>query len=307
MSCGSQGAQSRVLLKAGASPYTWTSGAFAFEFNRETIKRHGRIVGGRGIRGTRSKPASRMRVGAYAVGGSLSLDPSPNLLDTWLPYCLGANESTDVFALAETLPSFGLLFNRVGGVFEYQNGYVDKWAFEAQAGPSDSEAEIVTLETRLMFRDESTSASWPESPAAIGAAAVDNYYVLSDLVATISGSARKIARLRIMGDNHLQPQWTNSLSATCITPRDRTVTVAALVPFTSTEMSALYGNQVPGAAASFVFTNGAYSATIAIDQLAIPPNSPTVQGKQEIYMWLVGTALKDDADEISITNDSTGS
>ena len=104
-----QGAMSRLYVEPGAAPHTFDSSSESYEFLYETLQKHGRIVGGSAIRGTRSSASERTRAGAYQVGGRIAMNVDAASLDLWLPRILGGTESADSFPLAESLPAFGVL------------------------------------------------------------------------------------------------------------------------------------------------------------------------------------------------------
>src|SRR5688572_9315496 len=106
MACA-QGSLSALYVEPGASTHTFDSSSERYEFLYETLQKRPRIVGGNGIRGTRAQSVERTRLGAYPVGGRIAMNVSPADLDLWLPRILGATESSDTFATAESLPSFG--------------------------------------------------------------------------------------------------------------------------------------------------------------------------------------------------------
>src|SRR5262249_19995640 len=113
----SMGHQSRLsLAAAGTAIGSYTE---AIEFVAESLQKRLTILATAGIRGTRSHPAERPRDGTYSVGGALRFHATPALLDLLLPRILGAAESSDLFALAETLPEFDVLVDRVAKRFVY--------------------------------------------------------------------------------------------------------------------------------------------------------------------------------------------
>ena len=105
-------------------------------------------------------------------------------------------------------------------------------------------------------------------------------------------------------DNSLNARFTNSLSATSITPQDRVITLKTTNPFTSDEVD-LYGQSNAGAAGSLVFTNGGMSTTFTFATLQVPDVSPIVGGKQEIPLVLEMTArMSGSTRELVVTHDS---
>src|SRR5688572_4980982 len=96
----SQGSQTKLsLAAAGTAIGSYTE---AYEFVSESLQKQAAILDTAGIRGTRSHVSERTRAGTYRVQGTINFHPTPAMLDLLLPRILGANEATDVFALAET-------------------------------------------------------------------------------------------------------------------------------------------------------------------------------------------------------------
>lgn len=301
MAC-SQGSQSKLLVDVDT---TFDGSSERYEFLYETMQKQGRIIGARGITGTRSQAVERTRLGSYVTGGRLAMQANAGDLDNWLPRILGANESTDTFALAESLQEFYMLFDKVGGVFRYDSCYVDRAIFRSQAGPGDSEAEFVEMILEIMATDEDPDQSWPGTAPALSTAANRQPYILSDGVLTVNGSPYPIKNFVLAIDNHLQPRWTNSLTPTAICPADRSVVLRTTNPFTSTEFAGLYdlAAAAGGVSATLVFTNGSYSTTFTMDGLQWADNSPQVRGKQEIPLTLDFFARMKGSDrELVVTN-----
>jgi hypothetical protein len=288
------GHQSRLSLAAGGTAIgSYTE---AYEFLAESLRKQLTIVDTAGLRGTRSHPAERTRDGTYAIGGGLQFHATPAMLDLLLPRILGANEATDVFALAETLPEFDVLIDRVAKRFVYAGCQVNRATFRAAAGGP------LELDLDVIGKTEVVSATaFPSITAP-----VDPPYVWQDCVCTVNGSARVVTQWDLTIDNALNARFSNSQTATDIHSTDRIVTVNLTVPYTSSEVD-LYGVNTGGAAAAtFVFTNGNYSTTFSIAKLQIPDQSPVVDGRGEILLQLQGVAKQSSTTkELVITHDST--
>jgi hypothetical protein len=288
------GHQSRLsFAAAGTAVGSYTE---AHEFVSEGLRKSLTILDTSGIRGTRSHPKERTRDGTYTIGGPIRMHATPAMLDLLLPRILGANESTDVFALAETLPEFDVLIDRVVRRFQYGACKVSRATFRCQAGG------LLELDLDIVGKTETVSATaFPTITAP-----TDAPYVFADAVCTLSGSARIVTQWELTIDNAIDARFSNSQTATSLNATDRIVTCNLTVPYTTDEV-ALYGiNTGSAAAATFVFTNGGYSTTFAIANLQIPDNSPTVESRGEILLQLSGTAKKSSTtNELIVTHDST--
>lgn len=290
----SMGHQSRLSFAAtGTAIGSYTE---SIEFVGESLQKRLTILETAGLRGTRSRPVERTRDGTCAVGGSIRFHVTPALLDLLLPRVLGAAESSDLFALAETLPEFDVLVDRVARRFVYGGCKVARAIFSGRAGG------LLELQLDLVGKTETVSASaFPAiSPP------IDPPYVFQDGTLTLSGTSRKVLEFALSIDNGIVARFTNSQVATDVSPTDRLVTLECRLPFTTDEID-LYGQNVGGAgAATLAVVNGGYSTTFSIPRLQFPDTSPMVGGKGEITLALKGTARKNGStNELSVTHDST--
>lgn len=300
MGCAA-GAQSKLLVSTST---TFNASSERYAFIYETIQKQGRIVGPRGITGTRSQPAERTKLGQYKVGGRLAMDTSPLDLDKWLPRILGAAEDDDVFAVAETLPAFYTLINKVSAVFRYDSCYINRAVFRGEADP-EGEGSIIEFLLDIMAKDETLGVTWPDPEPALGVAAANAPYILHEGVLTIDSVAYPIRDFVLALDNHMEPRWVNSITATEICPQSRTVILRTTNPFTATEYADLYNNTDArsGVAADLTFTNGDFSTEFALAGLQWADTTPVVKGKFEIPLYLDFAARMKSTDrEIVVTN-----
>lgn len=306
MAACAQGAMSRFYTEPGASPHTFDTSSETYEFLYETLRKQGRIVGGNAIRGTRSAAKERTRAGAYLVGGRIAVQPSPAFLDLWLPRILGASESSDTFALAESLPSFGILIDKVTETFEYKDGMVSKALFHGQAGPADGDPDIITLALELVFFDRALDTAVPN--VSLSVAENNRIYVHSDAAFTFGGAAREVKEWSVLIDNHVRQRFTNSLKATKNCPASRTVAVQARLPY-DTDTDDLLEQATDGASGTIVLTNAAQpglATTFSFAALQVPAEDPIVRGKTEIDLYLNMIArMSGSTRELVVTNDST--
>jgi hypothetical protein len=284
------GSQSRLSMAAPGTAIA--SYAEPHEFVSERLVKQLTILETAGIRGTRSHPAERTRDGTYSVQGVINYHCSKGLLDLLLPRILGAG-SSPTYTLAEALPFFDVLVERIADRFVYGNCKVKRAVFKARA------SGLVDLALELIGETETVSAT--AFPAI--ASPTDAPYVWQDCVVTLNAQARVVTEFELAVDNHLEARFSNSQTATDLYPTDRTVHLACTVPFTG-DMTDLYGANTGGAAAaSLVFTNGAHNLTFSLAQVQFADHSPHVPGKGEIFLRLAGVAKKaGSTSEIAVTN-----
>lgn len=320
MGC-TQGSQAKLLVEPGSSDYTFDSDSERYDFLYESIAKQGRLVGGRAITGTRSAYANVMREGHYSVGGKLGMYTNPSDLDLWLPRILGGPETGtggDTFEVAEALTGsdvdFGMLIDRVGGIFQYDDCLVNSCFWRGKAGPGDGEPELIEQVLDIMALDETLGTSWPSPAPELSVADNRSPYIMADSTVTIGTTTYAIKAFVILIDNRLEPRWVNSTKPTALCPRERVVMVRMTFPFTASDdavFSGLYQNSSrhDGVSASIAFapSGKGYSTTFNFEGLQWVQQSPGVQGKREIPLTLDFVARKTsvDTDEVSVANDSS--
>lgn len=248
------------------------------EFESNTMKKTGRIIGTDGLRGTRQLISERSRNDGYDVAGVLTMAATPLALDYWLPLILGGTESTDVFNLAETLQTGYLMQDFGTKVFTWSDVYVNKATFRAQQG----KCLMMALDIVAKTESVGNSGTFPALTMP-----VDLPYVLADAVVTEVGSAREHSEIEIVIDNQLDvSRAVNSLTRTSFPSQGVMITVNLNHPYSTDEVD-LYAQSVLGTAGSIVFTNAASTGkvlTFAFAKLQAPDVGPEVGGKGEIRL-----------------------
>jgi hypothetical protein len=284
-------------MEPAGSPHTFDTSSEPYEFLTESIAKSATHLDTDGIRGTRSHSKEVVREGIYTVAGTITMNPSPADLDLLLPRILGAAASGDTFALAETLPAFGVLVDRVAERFQYTDCYVNRATFRSQAGG------LLELSLDILGKTEVKGTSYPS--ITLGVTAADAPFVHQDAVVTLAAGAEECLSIEIVIDNVLDARFANSQTAGSITPQDRIITCNLVMPYTSDETS-LYSQAVGGIAATIKYTNGDISTLFTFGILQTPDNSPTVPGKSEITLPLAMVARKSGTTEaLVVTNDAT--
>lgn len=285
-------------LSMAAASTAIGSYAEAYEFVSESLRNSNEILDTNGITGSRSHKSERTRFGLNRISGGIQFNPSPAMLVNLLPRILGANASGTTFALADTLPTFDVLVDRVAQRWVYGGCYVNSATFKGAPG------QLLTLD--LDLRGKTASKSATAFPSITNP--VDPPYVFEDFSGafTLVGSARQVTSVEITINNALEVRHAGSVDASIIAPTDRLVTVKLTTPWTSDE-SDLHGQALTGSAATFIATNGGYSLTFAFAALQFPDQDPVVaQRNGEIVFELMGTArMSGSTKELIVTNDST--
>lgn len=268
-----------------------------YEFVSESIQLVGSHRETDGIRGTRSHISENVSESTETVGGILTLHPTPVNLDNLLPRILGAAESVDVFALAETVPDFLVAVDRVTKVFTYSGCKVNRATFRSSAG------NPLMLELDIQGKTESVGAAGSFPALTIGTA---QPYMHHQAAVSLAGvGSRVVDNIEITIDNALAlDRFYNSQTRTALPEQDRIITFSCDNPYSSDE-SALYDIALAGIAGTVTYTNGGVSTLFTFGILQGPPRSPVVQGKREIPLRLELVArMSGSTRELVVTHDS---
>lgn len=278
------------------------AGSTQLEFLSEELRYTESQAYNNGIRGTRSRVAERCRIAQGVVSGSIVLHPTPVELDTLFYLILGTIESTDSFVLAETIPEFGVLIERITRRFVYTGCRVSRATF------SGTQGQPITL--RLDIEGETeviTNTSWPGTIPAIDSGSP---YIFSDTTFSLSAdaSAAEVRSFEITIDNGLiTDRFMNSVTRTTIPSADRIVSLSMTVPYTADEVD-LHKQALAGAGGSLTLTNGATSTVFTFGNLKTDPAVSPVIGSRgsEILLGLQMRAYKTGSTmELAVTHDST--
>lgn len=268
----------------------------AYEFQSESLTGTNEIVDTNGITGDRSHKSERTRFGLNVVGGGISFNPSPAMLVNLLPRILGGNASGTTFPLANTLPAFDILVDRVAQRWVYGGCKVDSARFSGSAGG------LLGLDVGVKgVTYEKSATSFPSI-----ADPTDPPYMFEDVVLTLVGSSRQFMSFELMINNALMVRHSGSRDAATVMPTDRLVTFRATTPWTSDEAD-LHGQALAGSQATIVATNGNYSLTFTLATLQFPDRGPVVRQRGgEIVYEIEGVArMSGSTKELVVVNDST--
>ena len=240
------------------------------------------------FRGTRSRHTDRVREGLIDVRGGITLAPCPSELDNLLPRILGGTEAADVFALAETLPTFSCAADRGPRNFRYDSCKVNQATFRSRPG------EPLILELDII----GVSANQNDSGIAWGSAATQDFYVHHDLdtgtgflhnaVEYDTKELTIVISNNLVDDDYMQTQTRSQLPE-----GDRQITVSWNGPFTADEVALL--DSLTKQAASIGYNNGTNSCTFTFASLRGDETDPDSDGRDEITQTIEFEAFETDA------------
>lgn len=294
----SMSALAKYAVSANSTPAT------ALEIISGDVRLMEEFVAPDGIVGSRSHRSEFVRRGLRRVSGQIELNPTPVVLDFLLPRLLGANESSDTFAVDETIPEFYFFkaFNN-GKDFTY-NGCVI-----SRATIRGSQGQLLSWLFDIEGIDETEASAGSLAMPALGV--TTQPFVFSDSnpsgtsTITVGGVAYPVKECEIVIDNVVDTeQFYNSLTRARIPAKDRLVTVTLRLPYG--DATALYGASLAGQAVVCTFTNGNTSVSFSFAKCHFPRATPVTNGKEEIMLELSGMARKSGStNEIVVTCDST--
>jgi hypothetical protein len=263
-----------------------------FEYVSNTVGKRGEIVRRTGTRGTRSRNAADAAAGTYVVSGTLTIEPTPADLTIWLPRILGAAANGTTFALAETLPTFYMIEDKIADVHSWTGCKVNRATFTGQRG------QPVRLALDIEGLTESLADSFPSLTLAY-----DAPYVLHDLVLTLAGSAREAESFELVIDNQLVvDRFMNEQTRVSLPEGDRVITLRTNHPYAS-DYTDLYDQAVAGSAGALVLAGVDSYTTFTFAKLQVPAECPPSQAG-EIMLPLNMEALKSGSvNELVVTHD----
>jgi hypothetical protein len=282
------------------------SSAKRFEVVSCSVKKTSEVLDSAGVLGSRTRLESRTRPGLIRVGGQIAFDVSPAMLDYFLPYVLGATESTDTFDVADDLPGFDMLWDKFtsGGSSAEKFGelYVNKMTLRGSPGQP--------MRMTLDVIGKTYTGGQSYTSAALGStAATDAPYVYHDTDSGItirSGSgATAIEEFELTIDNQLDVKFRNSQTATSIRGQDRLVTLVATMPLTTSNLSTYFGDKT-AADATIVMTNGTVATTFTLNNYKVADEGPEMGGKDEVPLILHGMARGDSSSTFDIQTTVVG-
>ena len=288
MGVPSIGSQAKLALDA-VLPFDGSSEPF--EFISESVKMTQDVIAPPGIRGTRSRNSSRVRKGVERVGGQITLHPNVYELDLLLPRILGGATAGGVTKVAETLPEFQLMVDRVAKVFTYAACRIARATFRGSPGDY--------LELTLDIEGETESVGAAGSFPAISPNTATRAWIFNDVDFTFAhdASATQVLSFELVIDNVLATDrfHAGSLVRAEIPALDRMVTLGVTLPYTPDEVD-LHDLAETGAAGTMSWndksTGGSSDYTIDFANLKAPTDSPVVVGKDEIGITLQFQAFK---------------
>jgi hypothetical protein len=290
----------------GAGPNAGGVATREFDFLSCDISASQELLISDGIRGTRSAVSQQATTGVKPVGGGVILEPRPDDLDFWLPYILGAEEATDVFALAETLPELCAVVDNVVKVYTYAGCKVNTARF---SGGANQKMQLA-LDLQGKTESEGAAASFPSIANTLSL--LQPYTFQQGVLTLADTTTYEFNNVEIAINNNLiLDRYNNSETRTEIPCGPRVVTLACDLPFTADEL-ARRAADATGIAATLKYTNGTRSLLFTFANLK-KPLSPIQAGAKNAELTLRcqfqafatqagdGTLTR----ELVVTNDST--
>lgn len=275
-------------------------GGAAYDYISSTLGKRGTIIEHNGLRGTRSRHGGRTRQGIYTVGGTIVMEPSPEELATLLPKILGANASGTTYALAETIPEFDIIEDKIAKVATYEDCKVNRATF------TSGENQPLRLSLDIVGKTESIGAAGSLTGLSHGNTGPFVFHDTASGV-TLSGTgSRAIKSFSLTIDNMILAPFNNSQTASFLVAGDRMVSLSLTTPWSSDETD-LYDQAAAGAAATITFSYANYSLSFALANLQVPAETPGNPGRGgEMVLSVGGLArMASTTKELIVTLDST--
>ena len=273
-------------------PFDTSSQAFELILP-ESLKKQETFRETGGMRGTRSRHQSRVRRETERVGGNIQFHPGASELDWFLPYILGGATGAGVTALAETIPAFYALIDRIAKVHTYNAVKVNMMKLTGAMGAP------VALSLDLEGQSE-TIGNAGTFPAIV--IPDEHQFIFPDAAVTIDSVEYPMKRFELTLNNFLDSgRYMNATTRSSIPATDREVGLSLTLGYTP-DTVALYDLAIAGVTGSLVLADGTDTYTIDFANLKAPTDSPVVSSKSEIDYTINFTARRTDDDaELLVT------
>ncbi len=252
-----------------------------FEYLEESMRAAEEIANTPGIRGTRSRFGARNRVVAKRAHGSITMEPNPAELEVLWKYILGApTKSGSYWDVAEVLPKFGILVDKVARRAIYAGGIVSKATFSGQKKQPIKLTLDIEATSEAITANAFASYSIPAVPGGVP-------YIMADGTLTLWTNTFEFDSFTLTIDNVLDAdRFMNSITRDCIPSTDRIVTLDVSVPYNSGNILDAYSQSVTGAAGSLAFAFGGNSCEFEFVSLYSPAETPGTKRGEEMLIPL---------------------
>ena len=306
MGCGTQAVFTKVCVEPGASPHTFDTDSELYWFYLHTLGKRGKLAYDGQITGSRSHLATQVQPASYIAYGDIAMRLNAGDLDNWLPRILGGTEqATDIFPLADTLPSFGVLSDKVAETEEVKDCVVSRAIIRGKATQFDDEnPEPIELILQVVGKEHATGTTFPAAVRPTG----NEYlpYMFSEATLTIAGTARTMYDFVLVMDNQVQVRFANSTFPVGLCPSGRLIRLQTTLQFNDDNTDDLFEFPSAGATVQLKFTKSNVSTTFDFILMKAADNSPPIRGRGEVPLSLDLWALKSGStNELIVTNDRT--
>lgn len=283
-SAASMGVYTKIALAATGSS-SWSR----FPKLSCSVAKRGGLVIPDMTTGKRARPVEINRSAPYTVGGDLSFNCTPALLNYTLPYLTGDPSSPFVNQepAGALLPTFQLAMDKGGQMHSYSGLAVDRGVFSFNRG------ELLSCALSLEGIDEAVGGSSALSLSALNALSpsLSAPYIFYDAVVTVGGTSYAFMGGTFSIDNMLDKNqfYGGSQVRSSLPSTDLHVSVSLSVPYNSTN-KALYDTGATDAAVVITATNGSNVFAITLPSVQFPAQPIGDPGRGEIVLPLEGTA-----------------
>lgn len=285
MSC-TNGRQGKLCVEPGTSA-VFDNSSVGFEFLSETLTASEEKEDLRGMKGSRFRDVEDEADGTYDVEGSVTLKISPGDLNFWLPYILGATEVADTFDLAQDLPIFAVMVDRVASMgtsktFEYHDCKISQAIFRAASN------QPLTLELGMMAKREIKNVNPFPAGVVYPTDPVYKPYRSEDSGMTYAGANLPAQSWELIINNFLRRERELTIEATDFCPDDLEVMFSSDTPWRD-DTAPRY--DIDEAAGALVFFNALATTIFTFGRMTQRKQSPNITAPGRIP-WALNLEAK---------------
>jgi hypothetical protein len=310
-SCSAFGAFSRVLVKGGATPRSFASGAERIAILMESMQRIQPFQGRRRITGDLSQYAGAIRPHSYLASGALVIQAGAGDFARWLPRIMwGSASSPYDMGINADAHKFDILIDRENAIFRYTDCQIARCVIRSntEGGQQPQNEELVEMILYIYaIEEEVDGTAFPVSVPPLVLDGQFSPYAHWEGVLDLNDNPTPFRNFELTIDNRLQPVWYSSLTPNCFRSAGRVVSMKTENPFTATTIDDALLALEDGVPANITFTHAdGYSTEFDFAVVRNNYKTPTIGGRGEIPLELSLEAFRtDSAHELIVTNNTT--
>lgn len=304
--CDSVGSRDyKMLVKAGASPHDFSSGAERYFPLSSSLKKSPVLINSPRLRGSYDQDAADYEQGSYDVVGDIVLDVGRGELLNWLPRILFTTAGSPfVPGVLFDANKFGILETVGPRQQVYKDLLVNRAVFRCP--PRGQVSLTLSMIGRESVEDASDSTAWYTGATVVSGAAA-RVMMMKEAALTLDAVTTPMDEYTLTIDNKLEANFRGSEYANCVDANDvRMITLATNKPFNATTEPLLDKGLTNIGGSLIHLTGDGMSTSFVFGALKYAAPNPDTPGRGRVPFPLTFNAVKNGATPaLTVTVDAT--